>query len=348
MHLLPLAPAVDRVVREGRVRIGALIPVPAILREFGVAPEPALGEFGLVLEDFVNPDNTIEFKTMGRLLERCAQLTRCPYFGLLLGERVTASSFGAVGFLLQSSPDVRTALQNFSRHYAVHNPNATVSLVEERSYAALRFTLLKADVEGREHILDGAMAVASNLMRALCGNRWYPTEVRFAHAAPPDGARFRKFFRSALRFDAEETELFFEALWLDGAPQGADPLLNMMMAQLVGEIEGRFEENLVGELRRMLPILVASRKASIAVAAKRLGFGLRTLSRRLAEEGTSFTLMRDEARQSLAYHLLEQTHVPANEIGDYLGYANPSAFTRAFRRWTGAAPAQWRASRRHG
>ncbi len=89
---------------------------------------------------------------------------------------------------------------------------------------------------------------------------------------------------------------------------------------------------------------VAAAKAQL-IEAERIGLGARTLSRRLAVEGASFRQLREEACYTLACQFLESTHLPANEIADLLGYANPSAFTRAFYRWTGMGPAQWRASR---
>jgi AraC-like DNA-binding protein len=84
----------------------------------------------------------------------------------------------------------------------------------------------------------------------------------------------------------------------------------------------------------------------VGVAADRVGVSARTLSRRLAAEGTTFLRLREEACRSLAVQLLERTHMPASEIANQLGYSNPSAFTRAFQRWTGLGPAEWRASRR--
>jgi AraC-like DNA-binding protein len=80
--------------------------------------------------------------------------------------------------------------------------------------------------------------------------------------------------------------------------------------------------------------------------AKRFCLDPRTLRRRLADEGTSFMQLREEACRGLACQLLEGTRMPANEIAAQIGYSNPSAFTRAFRRWTGIGPAQWRAAKR--
>jgi AraC-like DNA-binding protein len=341
-----LKPAGDGVVGKGMVRVGTLMAVPGLLQERGVDPAPMLAEFRLEPAYFEHPDNTIAFATEGRILARCAALTHCPHFGLLTGQRDSASALGAVGFLLRNSFDVRTALGELTRHFQVHNPNAMVSLVEEDSFAALGYTILQTGIEHLEQILDEATALGFNLMRELCGPNWLPTEVRFAHARPPDLAPFRQFFRATLRFDANETALVFARHWLDKAPPGADPLLHQMMVQHVRDLESLFGEDLVSQLRQLLPSLVTAHSASRAVVAERIGLGARTLSRRLAAEGASFMQLREEACYTIACQLLASTRLPANEIADLIGYANPSAFTRAFYRWTGMGPAQWRASRR--
>jgi AraC-like DNA-binding protein len=94
----------------------------------------------------------------------------------------------------------------------------------------------------------------------------------------------------------------------------------------------------------MLPSLVTTHSDSLVVAAKRVGLAARTLNRRLAAEGTSYLQLREEARYAIARQLLTETRMPANQVADRLGYANSSAFTRAFRQWSGKAPAEWRAS----
>jgi AraC-like DNA-binding protein len=335
----------DGVVAEGMVRMGPYMAVPALLQERGVDPAPLLAEFGLELAHFDDPEVMIPFGQMGRLFALCAQAARCPHFALLVGQRASSSALGAVGFLMESSPDVRTALGNLSRHYRVHNPNTAVTVVEEEPFVVLRYTILRSDIEGREHILDFAMAIGLNLMQAMCGPDWHPIEVRLARAQPHDVAPYQ-LFQSVLRFDEGETGLVFARRWMDQRPRGADPLLHMMMAHRVSDIEVHASEDLVGQVRRMLPALVVAHTTSLAVVAKHLGVGVRTLSRRLAAEGTSFMQLREEASQAMARQLLEGTRMPVTEIAGFLGYSNPSAFTRAFCRWKGVTPTQWRAAGR--
>jgi AraC-like DNA-binding protein len=343
-ELAPRGPH-DGVVAEGVVRIGPYMSVPAVLSERGIDPAPLLGEFGLAPAHFLEPENTIPFRKAGRLFARCAEVAACPHFALLVGQRASFSALGTVGFLAQSAPDVRTALRDMSRHFRAHNPNAAITVVEEETFAAFGYRILQAGIESQEHILDFAMAIGLNIMQAMCGPDWHPIEMRFAHARPRDLAPYR-FFRSVLRFDEGESALVFARHWMDSRPRGADPLLHIMMAHRVNEIEVNAQEDLVGQVRRMLPALVVAHTTSLGAVAQRLGLGVRTLNRRLAAEGTSFVQLREEASNAMARQLLEGTRMPVTEIAGFLGYANPGAFTRAFCRWVGVAPTQWRASKR--
>jgi AraC-like DNA-binding protein len=104
-------------------------------------------------------------------------------------------------------------------------------------------------------------------------------------------------------------------------------------------------DGLAGEVRQWMRAMIFAAGCTPRVVAARLGLPLRTLNRRLAEQGTSVRALRDEVRRDTACHLLAQTAKTAGEVGRMLGYTEPAAFTRAFRRWTGTAPARWRAQR---
>lgn len=340
-----LDPASGGVVAKGMVRVGTMLPALELLREHGVDVDRTLAEFGLDEAYLEDPDNTIPYAIMGLFSRRCAQLTRIPHFGLLVGRRLNASMLGPVGFLVGSAPNVRSALHELARHFHLHNPNATVDVVEDDAFVALRFTLLLPRMDGWEHILNGAIGTAFNLVRKLCGPGWKAAEVRLAHERPANVAPYREFFGANVQFDADESSVVFARKWLDAPVATADPMLHIAMAKRVRELELKKNEDLVSQVRRMLPSLIAARTGSIGIVANLLGLSVRTLNRRLAEECTTFVRLRDEARHTAACQLLERTRLQASEISDRLGYANPSAFTRAFERWSGKGPAEWRTSR---
>jgi AraC-like DNA-binding protein len=328
------------------VRMAPTMTVPSLLAELGVEPAGVLAEFGLTPAHFNAPDRVMSFELRSRLLARCAQVARCPHFGLLVGQRGTTSVLGPVGFLMQSASTLRGALEIGTRQLRLHNPVGSLAYARSGSYCTFSFTIRGPGHLGDEQSLDLATAGMFSVMRTLCGSHWRPVEVRLAHSRPRDVTPFRRYFQAPVVFDSDETALVFGSQWLNVPLATADPFLHMFMQQYVRELDLDRIEDLSGQLRRALPALLTRGQATPRDAARRLGLGVRTLNRRLAEEGLSFLLLRDEARYAIARQLLGNTHMPAGQVATRLGYANASAFTRAFQRWSGIAPTQWRASRR--
>jgi len=319
--------------------------IPTMLRDAGIDARNVLAEFGLEPGYFEDPENVIPFNTMGRILLSCMERTGCEHFGLLVGQHYGVSVLGTVGYLVQSAPDLRTALRELSKYLHVHDGGAVVTLSEEKPFATLGYAILSDGVEGAEHILDAAMAIACNMMRGLCGPAWRLSGVKFAHAKPRNPAPFKNAFGVTPEFDAEQTALVFEERWLDRALPNADPQLHTLMAERVAELHGKTRADLVGLLRRTLKPLVTTADSSLEFVALRMGLHERTLNRRLAAAGTSFRKVREDVRLEAACQLLEYTGRPAQEIAEILGYSDATAFSRAFRRWSGMAPTKWRASK---
>lgn len=327
-------------------RLGPLMSVPSVLRDQGVDPAPVLAELRLDLAFFDDPDNLLPLAQRSKLLDRCVEVTHCAHFGLLVGQTAGLSTMGVVGFLVQSAPSVREGLRLGTQHYRLQNPYAVSLFVESGPFASVSFASLQAGEWNPTQIVDVAVAAMFNMVRSLCGSQWQATEIHFAHARPKNIAPYRLFFRTPLVFDAADSGLVFASQWLDRRLSSADPLLHLMMKQRASELESLFREDVASQVRRMLPSMVTTRSASADRAAGNLGLNVRTLNRRLADEGTSFMRLRDEVRYSIARQLLQGSRMPASEIAFHLGYANAGAFTVAFERWSGLAPAKWRASKK--
>ena len=167
----------------------------------------------------------------------------------------------------------------------------------------------------------------------------------FAFSRPSRVGPYERFFGVQPRFDADRSGIVFQSSLLRAPVPSADVLLHKLMEERVQELKRISEDDVVARMRRLLRTRVTSPDCSMSAAAARIGVPRRTLNRRLAAAGTSFHQQREEARRELACQLLENTRTTATEIAEILGYADAASFTRAFQRWTGLAPGQWRASR---
>jgi AraC-like DNA-binding protein len=212
---------------------------------------------------------------------------------------------------------------------------------------ALGYAISEPGTEAGEQVQDVAIATGLNLLRDVCGPDFAPIEVRLARRPPARAAAHRAHFGRTPTFNAPAGAIVFDARWLDRPVAGTDPT--------AGDLDAWFER-LLAEDRRTLPqrvrtairIALVHRNCSAERVARALLVGYRTLHRRLAEAGTTFQELVDSVRFDTAAKLLEQTDLPLGEIADALDYADPSAFTRAFSRWTGTTPSAWRASLRAG
>jgi AraC-like DNA-binding protein len=198
-------------------------------------------------------------------------------------------------------------------------------------------------MESVDQILDGAIACAVNAVRALLGKEWNPTEVLLPRSSPADPEPFRRHFRAPVRFNQEVAAIVFPARELASRIAGADPLLRTMLEEQIGKSKGDPRSEFSDDIRRLLRTRLTSHHCSAGGIADLMAMHRRTLSRRLQGSGMGYRAIANEIRFEIARQLLEDTEVPLIQIAASLGYSEASAFTRAFRRWSGGTPTAWRA-----
>jgi AraC-like DNA-binding protein len=322
------------------VRIGTVLAIPDVLRSLGADPAEVLAEQGLEPALFDSPDNRISQAVRSRLLAHCAARTGCPHFGLLMGQQAGLHSLGLVGLLAKYSPDVATALRSIARFVHLHSGGAALELTVDGEQTVLALGL--PDFAAADQLGDGGVALLLNIMRSLCGRSWAPAEALFAHRRPDDVEPYRRFFDAPLRFDAGHYGLVFATHWLDRPLPDVDPELSRLLQQQVDALEARHGDDFPAQVRSVLQSALVTGDASADSVAALFSMHSRTLHRHLVGYGTSFRELVDDTRFEIARQMLVDSSLDVRHIADMLGYADPSAFTRAFRRWSGTTPALWR------
>jgi len=320
--------------------------IPAVLRSLGANPAKVLAEAGFDLKLFDNPDHRVSYAARGRLIAICVASTGCQHFGLLVGAQGGLHSLGLVGLLVKYSPDVGKALRSLVHHLHLHVRGAATTLVVDGDSAVLGYEIHQPRVEATDQTGDGAVATMFNIMRALCGPEWKPAEVCFAHRKPEDLGPFRRFFRAPLVFDAEHNALVFSADWLDRRLPDTDPQLRRLLQKQIDTLEARHGDDFPEQVRTVLRTALVTGQAKADQVAALFSMHARTLSRRLNDFDTGFQELVDEGRFEIARQMLGDSAMDVAQIATMLDYADASAFTRAFRRWSGTTPARWRAKKR--
>src|SRR5215212_628482 len=316
---LPMVPTgPGQMLPPGYIHLGVAKEIAPVLRDFGIDPERVIREAGLDPLLFDDGTNVIPHAALGRLLTLCVSCTNCPHFGLLVGQRATILSLGMVGRLMQHSDTLGDALRALVSNLSIQNRGAVPSLSISDDTALFTFSVYQTDVESADQISDGAIAVTVNTLRSLCGSDWNPAEVLLPRAVPADPEPYRRHFRAPVRFDQEIAAIAFSARDLDLRIAGADPLLRVMLEERITKLKGGPGSEFSDD------------------------------SRRLKGDGMGYRAIANEIRFEIARQLLEDTEVPLGQVAAALGYAEASAFTRAFRRWSGGTPTAWRVDGHHG
>jgi AraC-like DNA-binding protein len=322
-------------------RIGPLVLLPQVLRDLGFEPSAVLAPTGFDPSYFTDADMPIPYRSGGRMLAHCVNVTGCERLGLLLGEGAGANAMGLPGLLVMSAKDVGTGLRELARYMDLHDRGAMVTLEEDRSAALLGYSIL-GEVEGVDSLNDLAMMIAGNLMRGFCGESWSPSEVLLPRRRPADAQAWQRSFRAPVRFDADRCALRFPASCLAQSLPAAGRPPSAGTDAASGWLQALLGKGLVDELRRIVQCTVSSPPNNVSRVAQLLGMHERTLNRRLQAEGTSFRQVRDEVRYAMARQMLGSTPLKLDDVAVALGYAEASAFIHAFTRWSGQTPDQWR------
>ena len=326
------------------VRVGPLMGIPAVLQELGHEPGPVFESAGLKPVRFTDPDFEIPYIDASRLLASCVAVTGCRHFGLLVGTHAGPSSLGVAGFMLRSAADVGSALRSLVQNLDLQDQGGVATLHVSGGSTQLGYAIILSGVEASDQIYELSIAIACNIMRGLCGKDWNPAEVLLSTRQPSNLVPYRCFFRAPIRFNAEQSAAVFPTRWLDHQIPSADDLLYRHLEKEATELHHlrNPDTDITGSLRRLLRKSLVSRRCTVTDLARQLHLHERTLNRRLQEEDTSFRRELDAIRYEMARHYLDESDMPVAKVARALNYADVSTFSRAFKRWTGTTPAEWR------
>jgi AraC-like DNA-binding protein len=345
MRVRPVSAEPAGVVPEGFIRCGPFTSIPDMLRLEGIDAEAVLAASGLDNSTLSRSENVIPFSAARRLLALAAAKTGRPDFGLRAGQRIGMAAIGVLGMAMQNCCSLSEALSLFTSHYRRHDGAGVLTCRLERPVATMSYSIPRSDLPGSAQAVDFALAIGAQTLKSLCGPRWRPIEARMARPQPQDPGPYRALVGDAVRFDAPETALIFDADWLDyplaeGRPELRDILLRYLSASRLDSTQATRDD-----VRRQLCVNASHVATSLNEVALAMNIHPRTLARRLASTGTTFKALASEIRHERALQLLEQTSMTVADIAALLGYADVGSFSRAFKSRAGMPPKAWRARR---
>ncbi len=318
--------------------------IPDALKDLGADPDAVLRAAGVEPDVFSNPDNELPYAAVGRLVSECVRATGCEAFGLRVGARSGATAMGLTGLVSMHASTVGEALNVIVASLKTSDNGGAVVLDRTGDLASFGYVVTAPDVDGADQIVDGAMAIAFNTMRSLCGPAWRPIRVRLTRDPPRDKAAYAKFFEAPVEYAAPAASMIFDAATLDAAVRDRNPEFAAILAPLLEQATANAPGDFVTAVKSIMRGRIGAGPLTRDSVARALRLNPRSLARRLEAFGVTYSGLAEEIRYEAAQSLLAK-ETPIAQIVSTLGFAEPSAFTRAFKTWSGTTPARWRARR---
>jgi AraC-like DNA-binding protein len=307
----------------------------------GLSRAALLARTGLDESVLADPDARVLLRDLYALLEGCASLGD-ELVHLRMTRRMEVASLDALAFLVMTSPTFGDGLRAMLRFQRVFTEGERYELIDDPEGA--RVIYVPSGGPRPAHRLMAEMFATDLLVNGprLVGAPLEGVRVLFAHGAPKDREAHAALLGVDASFDAPSHAIVIPSrvLALPIASTAQEGMAAFFTRHLEARLRALPPETIGG---RTIAVLVRGADADLATLASRLSMSPRTLQRRLADEGVSLRALAEDARRARASSLLEGGASIA-ETAYTLGYSEPSAFHRAFRRWTGQTPEQFRAS----
>jgi AraC-like DNA-binding protein len=321
-------------------------------RAFGLDADALMRAAGLRAEDLRDLDARVPEEAYLSLLEAVEAQQQVPDFGLRVGLTYAPQLLGAVGYTLTAAATLEEAFRSLLRFSRLVHEEAMPRLEVTDTHLRLA-RALQPRLARMLHPNVTALAGTLGIARSLTGVASIrPLRVQLQHPRPPDADRYDALFGVPVEFGAPETAISLPADVARLPLLRADPSLHGYLSRhaeaLLARLPPGEEGALADQVRSLLTEMLRAGEPGQAEVARRLALGERTLQRRLKEEGTTFAHLLEGTRRELAQLYLGEERLAVYEVALLLGYSEPSAFFRAFRRWTGRTPQEYRASHRGG
>jgi len=315
------------------------------LNERGIDSSAILREAGIEHTLRNDPLDRLPHTTITKLFQLSVEATDDPYFGLSVARSMQASNIHALGYSLASSNTLMDFCQRLVRCYRLLSQAAYYFIEEDENEIRLVGQLL---VDICNETQDAYIGFIVQFMRRLYRSDFAPLRVEFNRPEPETGAGpFTEFFNAPIEFGCEEIVLHFNRDDMEVPLMGASPELAQYSDNIVIDYLAKLEKNdVASQVEAKLIACMASGNACKEMIAKELNMSASTLKLKLAQQGTGFQEVLDNARQNLSLSYMSQSDMTISEIAYLLGFTETSSFSRAFKRWTGQSPTQYQAIQR--
>ncbi|MCB1499954.1 MAG: AraC family transcriptional regulator [Bauldia sp.] len=298
-----------------------------------------------------SPTLKLRLSAFVELFEESARLTGNDNFGLWFGNRFQPRDLGMWGYAAISSPTLGSALECLVRLFRYHQESSVMRFcADPNGLVRLEYRIVAPQIVERRQDAELSLGMFLNVIRECLGSRWSPEEVHFEHPKPAMAREHEAAFGAPVYFSQPTNALLFRPDLLARAMPAHDPRLLAVMQTCLERLgsEATDEDILLDRMRTAIRTRLPRGYPSFEDVAVELRAPTAAIHQDLHAAGLTYKDMVEDVRRDLALAYLKQRHLPFSEIAMLLGYSELSAFSRAFRRWTGASPRAYRVQMLNG
>ena len=318
--------------------------LPAYLASAGVKPDKVFRQVGM------SPDDVTSAKVVSRsqihhALALSARYVGVAEIGLSLGATADPAQLGPIGLAMEVGATAETCLQAQINLMPTMQSHTSIVL-QKRDDEIVWTHQLVGDDESSWLLNEGAGTFIVSMLRHLLGDGWAPDHISFPHHCKGRRTRYEDHFRAPVSFgDQGEMRIHMKRADLSTPLRMKSSVRDRLPGSTRQELIEAFRPSVSDidlAVRRMVDASLAHRPVTLSTAARILGLSSRTLQRRLDDCGTPFEQILDDRRHQLATAWLRDERISVTEVAMRLGYSAPSHFNRAFLRWEGRPPIDYR------
>ena len=331
---------------SGLTRSASLSSFGEVARKAGLDPDALLREFDLPQRCLAEPELYIPVDSVRRLLEACADRSGVESFGLRMAQARRLSDLGPLGLLMREQPTLRLAVEACADYANRLNAALYFTLEESANVVILREDLLLGRPGPLRQSAELAIGVVFRVLQTFMGRHWRPLRVCFSHDAPTDRSEHDRLFGCRVEFGHAFNGIVCSRRDLDVANPTADPGLARLARQMLDAYPQQNSDKLAAQVRQLVVSLLGTGACSVEIVAQHLGVDRRTVHRRLAHEGETFSQIVSVVRRELATAFLKDPNRNLAEVSTLLGFSSLSGFSRWYRQQFGETPSAQRTPRR--
>lgn len=311
-------------------------------KQNGLDHQHMLDAVGLPQNLLEHPESLISYQSFEQLMELCAEQSGNPVFGLEYGLFQGVDIFGPLLYLLKNAQTIGDSLVELASYYHLHSSGALVTVEQHDSLVILSYKPTLDNDNPSSQTIELAIGVGKQLLQALLGKSWQPQAIYLQHAPGTDSRAYRRLLGLTPQFNSETNGCVFAAAALKIPLSQSDPVLHQLMRQHMDKLDKIPMKELPSYVQHLISSFLPNGRVTVEHIAGYMLLSQRTLQRCLADEGSSFKQLLETTRKTMATRYLRDSDISLTQLSGLLGYADLVAFSRAFQRWYGKSPRQWR------